>query len=44
MSWAWKQPNLQDFLNQNENKGKPISKSILENKIIKNKNMTNVKK
>jgi hypothetical protein len=29
LSWAQKQSNLQDFLNQNENKGKPIFKSKL---------------
>jgi len=27
LSWAQKQPNLQDFLNPNENKGWLISKS-----------------
>jgi hypothetical protein len=27
LSWAQKNSNLQNFLNQNENKGKPIFKS-----------------
>jgi hypothetical protein len=44
VSWAWKQSNLHDFLNQNEKKGKPIFKSRSWNKTIKNKNMTHVKK
>jgi len=41
LSWAWKQPRLQDFLNQKENKGRPISKSRSWNKM--NKNMTRMK-
>ncbi len=43
LSWAWKQSNLQDFLNQNENKGKLIFKSKSWNKTNKNKHMTHVK-
>jgi hypothetical protein len=30
--WAWKQTNLQDFLNQGKNKGKLNFKSKLQNK------------
>jgi hypothetical protein len=40
MSQAWKQPNLQDFLNQNGIKGMFKSKFKSQNKKNKNKNMT----
>jgi len=41
LSWKWKQPGLHDFLNQKENKGRPISKFRSWSKT--NKNMTHVK-
>ncbi len=41
LSWAWKQPSLQDFLNENENKGIFNPKPKSWNKKSKNKNTTN---
>lgn len=43
LSWARKQPILQDFLNQDKNKGTPNPKSKLWNKKHNNKNTTNAK-
>jgi len=40
ISRAYKQPNLQDFLNQDDNKDRPKPKSKSWNKKNKNKNMT----
>jgi uncharacterized C2H2 Zn-finger protein len=43
MSWAQKQPNLQELFNQNENKVRHISKSRSWNKINRNKNTMHAK-
>jgi len=42
--WAQKNSNLQNFLNQNENKGKPISNSKSWNKTNEKKNTTDTNK
>jgi hypothetical protein len=43
LSWAWKQPNLHNFLNQNKNLGKLSSKFKSRNKKNKNNNITCVR-
>jgi len=43
LSWAWKQPNLHNFLNQNKNIGKLSSKFKSRNKKNKNNNITCVR-